>query len=192
MTSTLAQENFGANAREYVTSKPHAQGASLARMVALSNPQPDWRVLDIATGTGHAAYAFAPHVGRVWATDITSEMLAIVREQAQERGLANLRVGYAKAEALPLEDESFDLVTCRIAPHHFDRISAFLDETRRVLKHCLHCLVAHHARSKAALPVYANVAYVDTAGGGLGGASNGACRATIRNLLNQRQHSIRR
>lgn len=134
MTSTLAQKNFGANAQEYVTSKPHAQGASLERMVTLSNPQPDWRLLDIATGAGHTAYAFAPHVGRVWATDITAEMLAIVREQAKSRGLANLRVGYAKAEALPLEDESFDIVTCRIAPHHFDSIPAFLDETRRVLR----------------------------------------------------------
>lgn len=134
MTSTLAQKNFGANAREYITSKSHAQGASLDRMVTLSQPQPGWRMLDIATGAGHVAYAFAPHVGRVWATDITAEMLAIVREQAHARGLANLRVGYAKAEALPLEDESFDLVTCRIAPHHFDSIPAFLDETRRVLK----------------------------------------------------------
>jgi len=73
-------------------------------------------------------------VGRVWATDITTEMLDLVREQAQKRGLANLRVAYAKAEALPFEDEVFDLVTCRIAPHHFESIPLFLAETRRVLK----------------------------------------------------------
>ena len=81
-----------------------------------------------------AAYTFAPHVARVWATDITEEMLSLVREQVDKRKLANLRVAYAKAEPLPFEDETFDLVTCRIAPHHFDSIARFLGEVRRVLK----------------------------------------------------------
>jgi ubiquinone/menaquinone biosynthesis C-methylase UbiE len=61
-------------------------------------------------------------------------MLSLVREQVGKRALANLRVAYAKAEALPFEDETFDLVTCRIAPHHFESIPRFLDEVRRVLK----------------------------------------------------------
>ena len=41
--------------------------------------------------------------------------------EAQKRGLANVRTTYAKAEALPFEDGTFDLVTCRRA-HHFDSI----------------------------------------------------------------------
>jgi ubiquinone/menaquinone biosynthesis C-methylase UbiE len=134
MTKTLAQEQFGATAKSYVDSKPHAKGASLERLVTLVRPQPHWHVLDVATGAGHVAYAFAPHVARVWATDITDEMLAIVREEIGKRGLGNVRPAHAKAEALPFEDASFELVTCRIAPHHFDSIMAFLDETRRVLK----------------------------------------------------------
>ena len=63
-----------------------------------------------------------PYVPRMWATDITQEMLDMVKGEAAKRGLANIRTAYAKAEALPFEDESFDLVTCRIAPHHFDSI----------------------------------------------------------------------
>jgi ubiquinone/menaquinone biosynthesis C-methylase UbiE len=58
----------------------------------------------------------------------------MVKGEAAKRGLANLRTAYAKAEALPFEDASFDLVTCRIAPHHFDSIPAFLAEAHRVLK----------------------------------------------------------
>src|ERR1043166_5243722 len=76
----------------------------------------------------------APRGARAWATDITEEMLSLVREQMGKRALANLRVAHAKAEALPFEDESFDLVTCRIAPHHFESIPRFLDEARRVLR----------------------------------------------------------
>jgi SAM-dependent methyltransferase len=132
--STLVQEQFGRNAASYLTSKPHAQGKSLDRLVALTKPQADWRVLDVATGGGHVAYAFAPHVARVWATDITDEMIKLVRDEAARKGFANLRTAYAKAEALSFEDASFDLVTCRIAPHHFDSIPAFVAEVHRVLK----------------------------------------------------------
>ena len=133
MPRSLSQEHFGRTAGHYLTSKPHAQGKSLDRMVALAAPQPHWRALDVATGAGHTAYAFAPHVARLWATDITDEMLDLVRGEVGKRGLANVRVAHAKAEALPFEDESFELVTCRIAPHHFASIPAFLAEARRVL-----------------------------------------------------------
>ncbi len=134
MNKTLVQEQFGKTAAHYLTSKPHALGKSLERLVELTSPQKDWRMLDVATGGGHVAYTFAPHVGRVWATDITQEMLDQVKGEAQKRGLANVRTTYAKAEALPFEDASFDLVTCRIAPHHFDSIPQFLAEVHRVLK----------------------------------------------------------
>lgn len=134
MTKSLSQEHFGKTAASYLTSKPHAQGKSLDRLVALTQPQPHWRVLDVATGAGHTAYAFAPQVARVWATDITDEMLDLVRQEVGKRALSNVRVASAKAESLPFEDASFDLVTCRIAPHHFDSIVAFLREAHRVLK----------------------------------------------------------
>ena len=134
MNKTLVQEQFGKTAAHYLTSKPHAKGKSLELLVDLTKPQMDWRVLDVATGGGHVAYTFAPHVERMWATDITQEMLDMVKGEAQKRGLANLRTAYAKAEALPFEDASFDLVTCRIAPHHFDSIPGFLAEVHRVLK----------------------------------------------------------
>jgi ubiquinone/menaquinone biosynthesis C-methylase UbiE len=134
MSKTLVQEQFGKTAAHYLTSKPHAVGKSLERLVALTSPQKSWRVLDIATGGGHVAYTFAPHVARVWATDITQEMLDMVKGEAAKRGLDNVRTTYAKAEALPFEDNSFDLVTCRIAPHHFDSIHEFLGEVHRTLK----------------------------------------------------------
>jgi ubiquinone/menaquinone biosynthesis C-methylase UbiE len=134
MNKTLVQEQFGKTAATYLTSTPHALGKSLERLVALTSPQRNWRALDVATGGGHVAYTFAPHVERMWATDITQEMLDMVKGEAQKRRLANVRTAYAKAEALPFEDASFDLVTSRIAPHHFDSIPQFLAEAHRVLK----------------------------------------------------------
>ena len=130
---TLAQQQFGKTAASYLTSKPHAQGKSLERLVNLVKPQPGWRMLDVATGGGHVAYIFSPQVAQIWATDITDEMLEMVRVEAEKRALANIVTAYAKAEALPFENASFELVTCRIAPHHFDSIPDFLGEVRRVL-----------------------------------------------------------
>lgn len=128
------KEQFGANAASYAVSKVHAKGASLRRLVELVETQPDWLALDIATAAGHTAFAFAPHVAQVWATDITPEMLDLAQQQADERGLKNVTVEYADAENLPYVRDKFDLVTCRIAPHHFGDVNPFVREAARVLK----------------------------------------------------------
>ncbi len=134
MSKSLVQEQFGANAANYVTSGVHAKGKSLQRLVDLVHPKPDWQALDIATGGGHTAFAFAPHVAGVIASDITKEMLEQVEGQVGERGLTNVSTKIADAEDLPFEDGAFNLVTSRIAPHHFPDIPKFIAEVARVLK----------------------------------------------------------
>ena len=134
MDRQSVKKQFGANADAYVTSQVHAQGASLQRLIELTQPQPDWQVLDVATGAGHTALAFAPYVAQVIASDVTPEMLQKTAVLAQERNLKNLITQEADAEALPFADGQFACVTCRIAPHHFPRIDLFVQEAARVLK----------------------------------------------------------
>jgi ubiquinone/menaquinone biosynthesis C-methylase UbiE len=50
-----------------------------------------------------------------------------------ERGVS-LTTVMADAEALPFADQSFDLVTCRLAAHHFSDADRALAEFARVLK----------------------------------------------------------
>jgi ubiquinone/menaquinone biosynthesis C-methylase UbiE len=132
MTS-LVQQKFGAAAADYAASTVHAKGASLARLIELTEPKPSWRVLDIATGAGHTALAFAPLVAKVTASDIAESMLAETKRLAAERNLGNVKIARAKAEDLPFPDLSFDLVTCRLAAHHFQNPAAFAAEAFRVL-----------------------------------------------------------
>ena len=47
-------------------------------------------VVDLGAGTGRLALAAAPHVGRVIAVDVSPAMLAVLREQAANAGLANV------------------------------------------------------------------------------------------------------
>ncbi|MEQ8824540.1 MAG: methyltransferase domain-containing protein [Filomicrobium sp.] len=130
----LVKQQFGSSARAYAECEVHRSGASLDRLVELVAPQDDWTALDIATGAGHTAAVFAPHVAKVVASDITEEMLAEALELARERGLKNLSTEVANAEDLPFDDNSFDLVTCRLAAHHFPNPNRFVAETSRVLR----------------------------------------------------------
>lgn len=130
----LVRQQFGANAEKYATSIVHAKGASLGRLVELLPFDASWYALDIATAAGHTAFAVAPHVLAVVASDLTPEMLNVAEAQARERGLNNVTTALADAEDLGFDDNSFDLVTCRIAPHHFSAPNRFVSEMARVVR----------------------------------------------------------
>jgi ubiquinone/menaquinone biosynthesis C-methylase UbiE len=74
--TVLPQTVFAQRATFYTTSAVHKDKVVLDRLVELARVQPVDRVLDVATGTGHTAFAFAPQVREVIATDLTPEMLS--------------------------------------------------------------------------------------------------------------------
>ena len=132
---SLSRQRYSRFADGYVESETHARGSDLDRLLAIAAPQPHWQALDIATGGGHTALKFAPHVRSVIATDLTPRMLQRAQRFIQEeRGARNVHFQLADAENLPFDDSRFDLVTCRIAPHHFPDAPRFVRECERVLK----------------------------------------------------------
>jgi ubiquinone/menaquinone biosynthesis C-methylase UbiE len=128
------RSQFGASADAYATSHVHANGESLTLLSALIAPQPTWQVLDVGSGAGHTAFIFSPHVSRVVVLDMTEEMVAKAVTLAATRGLRNIYATVADAEHLPFDNASFDLVTCRLAYHHFPTPDKALTEFARVLK----------------------------------------------------------
>ena len=133
-TKRLVRNNFGAAAADYVTSKVHASGADLEWLVENAALNGSERVLDVATGGGHVAFALAPHAAEVVALDLTQPMLDVARKEANARGLANISYVEGDAQALPFADTSFDVVACRHAPHHFPEVQEAVREWARVLK----------------------------------------------------------
>ncbi len=134
-TKSLARQQFGTHAQNYVTSPVHAQSYSLDRVIALLDPQPGQRALDLATGGGHTALALARRGARTLAGDLTFAMLQAARAHiADKLGDQAGLVNYVQldAECLPFARASFDLLTCRIAPHHFPDVPAFVRECARV------------------------------------------------------------
>lgn len=91
------------------------------------------RALDVATGGGHTALHLATLGLRVIAADITPAMLENAARLAVERGLS-LETALHEAESLPYGDGEFDIVSCRVAAHHFSDREAFVRESVRVLR----------------------------------------------------------
>ncbi len=61
-------------------------------------------------------------------------MLATARRLFTEAGIRNAEFVEAVAERLPFPDESFDIVTTRLAAHHFDDVALACREVARVLR----------------------------------------------------------
>ncbi|SHI57904.1 Ubiquinone/menaquinone biosynthesis C-methylase UbiE [Hymenobacter daecheongensis DSM 21074] len=129
-----AKEQFDRQAAHYNAQWNAWTEASLHWLLTHAACQPTDEVLDVATGTGFTALAFAPYVQSVVGLDVSEGMLAQARRKQAELGLANVRWQEGAAEALPFPDGAFSLVTCRIAPHHFDSVPRFLAEVARVLR----------------------------------------------------------
>ncbi|GAA0379218.1 class I SAM-dependent methyltransferase [Bacillus horti] len=125
---------FGKNASQYVTSANHAKGADLQDLVQAIQYNEGMKALDVATGGGHVANALATHVQEVTALDLTPEILQQAEAFIQKNNHQNVTFVQGDAEQLPFADESFDLVTCRIAAHHFPNVPHFVQEVYRVLK----------------------------------------------------------
>ena len=148
------QAQFGQSAQDYVTSAGHAGGEDLERLVAWGRRRGAGRVLDVATGGGHTALAFAGFTPAVIATDLTLPMLEAARGFIRDKGAANVRLLASDVEALPFRDASFGVVTCRIAAHHFPAILPAVREIARVLEpggsFLLQDILGHEDRELAA------------------------------------------
>lgn len=128
----LIQQEFTKQAQAYA-SNPTIQDPEWAmRLVAIANPKATDQVLEVATGPGYVALAFATAAQEVIGVDLTAAPLAIAEENRQARALTNVRFETADAYQLPFADGSFDLVVCRLAVHHFVDPAQSLAEMARV------------------------------------------------------------
>ena len=120
-------------AEAYATGE-HKAGRELELVVEYAAPTGKERLLDIGTGAGHTALALAPRVADVVLTDPVDAMLAQARRLFQTADLWNAQFVRASAEQLPFPKASFDIVTTRLAAHHFDDVAVAMREVARVLR----------------------------------------------------------
>ena len=104
--------------------------------VDLANVRPGEKVLDVASGSGDLALAFARAAGpagQVWQTDINEAMLKVGRDRLINAGLM-LPGALCDAEKLPFANESFNLVTVAFGLRNMTHKDQALSEMTRVLR----------------------------------------------------------
>jgi demethylmenaquinone methyltransferase/2-methoxy-6-polyprenyl-1,4-benzoquinol methylase len=103
--------------------------------VDLARVKPGERVLDVASGSGDLAMAFARQAGaaNVWQTDINEAMLKVGRDRLLNAGLATPNA-LCDAERLPFASDAFDLVTVAFGLRNMTHKDVALAEMTRVLK----------------------------------------------------------
>jgi ubiquinone/menaquinone biosynthesis C-methylase UbiE len=116
----------------------------------------DWSqvtaVLDVACGTGWATMEAARSMqgvdaGMACGCDISTGMLAW--RTNEEEGDAEAYFSAASAQALPFRGDSFDIVICTAAFHHFPAPLAALQELKRVLRSGGTLLLADSCRDQS-------------------------------------------
>lgn len=131
-----AIQQFGRQAEAYSKGNIFVDGVHLSEVVRRSGVTGNDRVLDIATGSGFLALEFAKSAKKVIGADLTRNMLLHAREKQKDSGLKNTDFLLSDVESLPFEDETFNIVSCRFAFHHFPDPVKALHEMKRVCKTC--------------------------------------------------------
>ena len=109
-------------------------------MVDWLNPQPGWRVLDVAGGTGDIAFRIAKAARRrggaaeIVVCDINPDMLAEGVKRAEAKDERSISWISGDAQSLPLPDAHFDAYTITFGIRNVTDIAKALAEARRVLK----------------------------------------------------------
>jgi demethylmenaquinone methyltransferase/2-methoxy-6-polyprenyl-1,4-benzoquinol methylase len=102
----------------------------------MSGVRPGSRVLDVASGSGDLAAAFARRVGpggQVWMTDINAAMLAMGRDKLIDQGVS-APLALCDAERLPFRSGTFDCVSVAFGLRNMTHKERALAEMTRVAR----------------------------------------------------------
>ena len=128
-----AQQQFDRQSDRYGKDHILANTSDVAEIIARVPMGQGRRALDVATGAGHTGLYLASQGWEVSLADISPVMLERACSAAAERGL-RVETRQHTAEEMPYPDARFDLVTCRVASHHFSSPEKFVSESARVLR----------------------------------------------------------
>jgi len=122
-------------ASSYKSSEPHYSTENILRvrniLIALQKKTSGKKLLDIGCGAGFIidiAKDFFPYIRGI---DVTQAMLDCIDTPSTS---CDLVVQIAESDAVPYEDNSFDLCTAYAVLHHLDSLAPSIKEIYRVLK----------------------------------------------------------
>ncbi len=138
----------GPNTSEYATALGYTQedlevagvgnlGLGCGNPLALADIKPGMTVLDLGSGAGFDAFLAWKRVGptgRVIGVDMTDDMLAQARKNAEQLGATNVEFRKGFIERLPVDDNSVDFIISNCVINLSTDKTAVFSEIFRVLK----------------------------------------------------------
>src|SRR5438094_704407 len=112
-------------------------GLGCGNPLAIASLQPGQTVLDLGSGAGFDCFLAARAVrpsGKVIGVDMTHEMLSKARENAQKNGFTNVEFRLGEIEALPVADNSIDVIISNCVINLSPEKQRVFDEAFRVLQ----------------------------------------------------------
>ncbi|EJN04135.1 metalloregulator ArsR/SmtB family transcription factor [Phyllobacterium sp. YR531] len=127
---------FSANASSWdaIRSLHVPDGAVEEALTKIVGTRPFQAMLDVGTGTGRLLELFAPLYVRGVGIDINRDMLTIARSNLEKSGVANAQVRQGDVYSLPVDRETFDLVTVHQVLHFLDNPAEAIREAARALR----------------------------------------------------------
>ena len=106
----------------------------LEAIVQSAQPQPTERWLEAACGPGIVSRRLARLAGSVHGIDVTPDMIATARREAETAGIENATFEVADATSIPAPDSSYDGAVTRFSLHHIPVPSRLVHELARVVR----------------------------------------------------------
>lgn len=111
-----------------------AEQAVETELKKIVGDQPFQAMLDVGTGTGRLLELFAPLYARGIGIDNNRDMLSVARANLEKATISNAQVRQGDIYALPVERDSFDLITIHQVLHFLDAPQAAIREAARALR----------------------------------------------------------
>jgi SAM-dependent methyltransferase len=135
MGRTIAQTMHYLGA-EWLTRKTREREEACSKLVEALQLKPGQIVCDLGCGNGFYTLEMAPHIGPhgiVWAVDIQPEMLEMLQERAEKRGITNVKPVLGTEVDPKLPDGEIDLLLLVDVYHEFSNPEEMLREMRESL-----------------------------------------------------------
>jgi ubiquinone/menaquinone biosynthesis C-methylase UbiE len=107
------------------------------RVLASLEIQPGATVADLGAGSGYFTFKLAEAAGpggKVYAVDIDSDMISIIRETAKEKGIGNIEPILARSDDPLLPKSGIDLIFTSNTYHHIENRIAYFAKLRQTLR----------------------------------------------------------
>ncbi len=136
MRAERAQAFFSENAAEWneMQRLQISEAAVETALRQIVGDRPIQSLLDLGTGTGLILKLFDGLYQHAVGIDASRDMLAVARSNLDKAGIARATVRLGDIFNLPLDGQSFDLVTIHQVLHFLDEPQAALAEARRMLR----------------------------------------------------------